>query len=216
MDKEAGEMKSPTELVAKTANNVRKISGDGEIRKPSNSPLHHNANASEEVDFRKLTGSPYHQHLGAGNSGENVKRTARQVTGSDRSFDNSPLHPHSQAKMGGVRVSGVPSSANERRVSSEGSRTPSATPGRNLPRQVTRGDDSSEQAVVPKFGDWDESDPSAAEGLTQVFELVREERRSGGRLPINSNEGSQSNGRKPFRSESSPKKCCGCFSFGRK
>ncbi|KAE9450711.1 hypothetical protein C3L33_17385, partial [Rhododendron williamsianum] len=33
--------------------------------------------------------------------------------------------------------------------------------------------------VVPKFGDWDESNPASAEGYTHMFEKVREEKQIG-------------------------------------
>lgn len=32
---------------------------------------------------------------------------------------------------------------------------------------------------MPKFGDWDEKDPSTGEGFTDIFEKVREEKQSG-------------------------------------
>ena len=34
-------------------------------------------------------------------------------------------------------------------------------------------------SAVPKFGDWDEKDPSTGEGFTDIFEKVREEKQSG-------------------------------------
>lgn len=43
--------------------------------------------------------------------------------------------------------------------------------------------------AVPKFGDWDETDPAAAEGYTQVFNRVREEKNSEtGKVPVMPNE----------------------------
>lgn len=38
-------------------------------------------------------------------------------------------------------------------------------------------------AAVPKFGAWDENNPASAEGFTHIFEKVREERQTGGRMP---------------------------------
>jgi hypothetical protein len=32
---------------------------------------------------------------------------------------------------------------------------------------------------VPKFGEWDEKDPSTGEGFTDIFDKVREEKQSG-------------------------------------
>ena len=34
-------------------------------------------------------------------------------------------------------------------------------------------------AAVPKFGDWDENNPSSADGYTHIFNKVREERQTG-------------------------------------
>ena len=51
--------------------------------------------------------------------------------------------------------------------------------------------------AVPKFGDWDETDPSAAEGYTQVFNLVREEKNSEtGKVPVKPTETSYSSTQK--------------------
>lgn len=47
--------------------------------------------------------------------------------------------------------------------------------------------------AVPKFGDWDETDPAAAEGYTQLFNLVREEKQSDtGKVPTMPSETSNS------------------------
>lgn len=59
--------------------------------------------------------------------------------------------------------------------------------------------------VVPKFGDWDESDPSAGEGYTHIFNKVREEKLSEtGKVPIVPTETSySSNGQKQHANSSS-------------
>ncbi|KAM7488926.1 hypothetical protein LguiB_026410 [Lonicera macranthoides] len=44
-----------------------------------------------------------------------------------------------------------------------------------------------EAPTVSKFGDWDESDPTSAEGFTQVFKMVTDEKNSAGKTPITSN-----------------------------
>jgi hypothetical protein len=36
------------------------------------------------------------------------------------------------------------------------------------------------QAAVPKFGDWDESDPSAGEGFTMIFTRAKDQKDAGG------------------------------------
>lgn len=39
-------------------------------------------------------------------------------------------------------------------------------------------------AAVPKFGEWDENNPESADGFTQIFNKVREERQIGaGKVP---------------------------------
>ncbi|KAL6978807.1 hypothetical protein U1Q18_020475 [Sarracenia purpurea var. burkii] len=44
-------------------------------------------------------------------------------------------------------------------------------------------------AAVPKFGEWDESNPSSADGFTHIFNKVREERHtSAGKSPGVGNE----------------------------
>lgn len=51
--------------------------------------------------------------------------------------------------------------------------------------------------AVPKFGDWDETDPAAAEGYTQVFNLVREEKNNEtGKVPVKPTETSYSSTQK--------------------
>ncbi|XP_050941960.1 RPM1-interacting protein 4-like isoform X3 [Cucumis melo] len=66
-------------------------------------------------------------------------------------------------------------------------------------------------ATVPRFGDWDESDPSSSENYTNIFTRVREERQTeDGSLPAGTNVSS-------IRSRSgaeNSKRCC-CFPWGK-
>ena len=56
--------------------------------------------------------------------------------------------------------------------------------------------------AVPKFGDWDESDPTSAEGYSQIFNKVREEKQSeAGKVPTMATETSYSNGQKQYRND---------------
>lgn len=50
--------------------------------------------------------------------------------------------------------------------------------------------------MVPKFGDWDESDPASAEGYTHMFEKVREEKQIGAAMAT---ESPYSNGQRQYR-----------------
>ncbi|KAL0340598.1 UNVERIFIED_CONTAM: RPM1-interacting protein 4 [Sesamum radiatum] len=166
---------------------------DGEMRRFTDSPLRH-----EMAGQRNSSNSPRHRH-GSSSAGDTPRRVGRQSVGSDRSVDHSPLHPHSQARAG--RTSGISSPSWERKATSEGSHglAPS-TPGRSRLRSVTRGDDSPDRSpAVPKFGDWDETNPASAEGYTHIFNRVREKKHSEtGKVPVVPTETSHSNGHKQY------------------
>ncbi|XP_042050583.1 RPM1-interacting protein 4-like [Salvia splendens] len=182
---------------------------DGEMRRLTDSPLRH-----ETAGRRNSSNSPHHRY-GGSSAGETPKRHARNSVGSDRSTDHSPLHPHSQARVGGRNI-GVSSPSWERKATSDGSLSLApTTPGRSRLRSVTRGDDSPDRGpAVPKFGDWDETDPAAAEGYTQVFNLVREEKNSEtGKVPVKPTETSYSSTQKEANDNA---KGCFCFSWTRR
>lgn len=40
-----------------------------------------------------------------------------------------------------------------------------------------------QDVAVPRFGEWDENDPASADGYTQLFNKVREERAGTGQAP---------------------------------
>nr|GEX31425.1 RPM1-interacting protein 4-like isoform X2 [Tanacetum cinerariifolium] len=123
-------------------------------------------------------------------SSTNPKRVSRQSVGSNHSFGNN--------------VS----------LSSEGSYgAASSTPGRSRLRQGTRGDETPDDGpVIPKFGDWDDNDPTSGERYTQVFNKVREDKHGGGgKSPMVTTENADFYGQ---RNESS--KGCGCFPWSRK
>eukprot|EP00257_Ricinus_communis_P025521 XP_025012935.1 RPM1-interacting protein 4 isoform X1 [Ricinus communis] len=81
-------------------------------------------------------------------------------------------------------------------------------------RSVNRGDDSSDHsAAVPKFGDWDETNPASADGYTHIFNKVREEKQGGpAKVPVQPTESSRSNGH--HGNENSKKQSCCCFPWG--
>uniref|UniRef100_A0A453MI16 RIN4 pathogenic type III effector avirulence factor Avr cleavage site domain-containing protein n=3 Tax=Triticinae TaxID=1648030 RepID=A0A453MI16_AEGTS len=88
------------------------------------------------------------------------------------SNERSPIHPRQQARL--ADKGGVSSPIADRRGSAP------TTPGRSKMRPTGRGDETPERgSAVPKFGDWDEKDPSTGEGFTDIFEKVREEKQSG-------------------------------------
>ncbi|KAF8113181.1 hypothetical protein N665_0054s0001 [Sinapis alba] len=113
----------------------------------------------EEVDpvrrSRERTRSREESELkqfGDGGGSSNEAANKRQGKASqNNSYDKSPLHKNSY----------------------DGT-------GRTKPKPNLRADESPEKVtVVPKFGDWDENNPSSADGYTHIFNKVREERSSG-------------------------------------
>ncbi|KAM0928554.1 hypothetical protein ACQ4PT_002548 [Festuca glaucescens] len=95
------------------------------------------------------------------------------------SNERSPMHPRHAARL--ANKGGGASPSGDRRGSTEGNRgNAPTTPGRSKMRPSGRGDETPERgSAVPKFGDWDEKDPSTGEGFTDIFEKVREEKQSG-------------------------------------
>ncbi|KAL6342763.1 hypothetical protein AAG906_016597 [Vitis piasezkii] len=141
---------------------------DGELRRPTDSPSRH-----ETVGHRAAADLNY-QRNGGVNSGD--KRSMRQSTGSDHSIDHSPLHPRYQAMVGG-KSSGVSSPSWQKRLSSEVSHGLGPSTQRSQLRPSTQGNRKPDDSTaVPKFGDWDERNPSSAEGYTHIFNKVHEEK----------------------------------------
>lgn len=133
----------------------------------------------EDGDFR--ANSPAHNepitHQRNGGRGSNPGRPARQSGGSDHSIAKSPLHPSSQAKISG-RVAASPVWEGKNSYDSS-----HGTPGRSFEsahatpgRHQMKHESPDRGAVVPKFGEWDDNDPQAAENYTEVFNKVREAR----------------------------------------
>lgn len=85
--------------------------------------------------------------------------------------------------------------------------------GKSRPKPTNlRADESPEKVtVVPKFGDWDENNPSSADGYTHIFNKVREERSSGANVSGSSRTPTHQSSRNPNNTSS----CC-CFGFGGK
>ncbi|XP_075096981.1 RPM1-interacting protein 4 isoform X1 [Nicotiana tabacum] len=192
-----------------TARHERRPSREEYLRRPTDSPM-----LNENTGRRTPMESPHHRYGGL-SGGATPKRASQQSGGPDRSIEHSPLHTHSQGRVGG-KGGAVSSPSWERKVSSEGSQglAPS-TPGRSRLRSVTKGDDMSDDSpAVPKFGDWDESDPASAEGYTQIFDKVREEKQTGAaKVPGTSTDTSYSNSQKRYGNDSG--KGCLCFPWGR-
>lgn len=139
---------------------------DSDLRQFANAPANHN-NLGRRTSY-DLTNQ---RHGGGGRgavSGDAHRRPARHSTGSEQSIEKSPLHRH-------ARATGRDSPSWEGKSSHEGSH---GTPGRS--RLKPRGDETPDHgAAVPKFGEWDETNPASADGFTHIFNKVREERQIG-------------------------------------
>lgn len=182
---------------------------DDNMKKHLDSPLDHQSRG--QVSFN----SPLHQRQGNNTTSNSSKRTIRNGAGSDCSIENSPLHPWQHPRTEAKTV--VPSSPLRERRGSSSPRGGSdgiapLTPGRSRQRSVPRGNETPDRgATVPKFGDWDESDPSSSENYTNIFTRVREERQTeDGSLPTGTN---VSRSRNSSGAENS-KRCC-CFPWGK-
>ncbi|CAA2956252.1 RPM1-interacting protein 4-like [Olea europaea var. sylvestris] len=148
--------------------------------------------------------------IGNGGTEESVPNTAHFD-----SIERSPLHPQSQARVG-RKGSAVSSPSLNRKGTFESSHgIESSTPGRSRLRSVTRGDETPDDTpTVPKFGDWDDTDPASAEAFSGIFARVREEKQSGGRVPVMPTETSYSNDQRRCGNENL--KGCWCFPWGKR
>jgi len=178
---------------------------DPVVRKPKDERC-----ADREDDLRRheaTAGKPYAESPNHKHSDHTNYNSAARKTGMER----SPLHPHHQARV--VNKGGVSSPSWERRGSSEGNRgNAPTTPGRSRMRPSGRGDETPERgSAVPKFGEWDEKDPSTGEGFTDIFNKVREEKQSGD-APVITNDAGYNRSNQGHKYESSG---CSCFSWFR-
>ncbi|KAL7116199.1 hypothetical protein ACP275_04G228300 [Erythranthe tilingii] len=135
---------------------VRPTDG-GDFRQFGNS-----STRSEKSGLQPVAESNYGGRGGA----QRPARSTRPSLGSEKSFENSPLHPSGRGGGGGPHL-----------VTREGTRsnTSSAhgTPARPRPRPA-RVDESPERSpAVPTFGGWNENNPESAENFTYIFEHVR-------------------------------------------
>ncbi|KAG4921690.1 hypothetical protein AAZX31_18G151400 [Glycine max] len=178
-------------------------SGKGSVRS-----IHELQMSREDGDPKQFTDSParhggsdsaYRGH-GVG-SADNRKRPSRQSTGSEHSIDRSPLHR--QAK-----TPGRDSPSWEGKNSYDSSH---GTPGRSRLRPPNRGDETPDKgAAVPKFGEWDESNPASADGYTHIFNKVREEKQVGaGHVPVTPNGRQYAARNQP--ADDKAQSCCFCW-----
>ncbi|GJZ46112.1 RNA-directed DNA polymerase, eukaryota, reverse transcriptase zinc-binding domain protein [Tanacetum coccineum] len=153
---------------------------DEPVRKPVVRPTHDRRPSREDNEYptpndntsrRTSGGGSAHQR---GGQGAGAGRQVKNSMGSDQSFDRSPLHPHYQAKVGGK---GSASPAWEGKNSYDSSH---GTPGRSR-MKPDKGDETPNRggAAVPRFGEWDEKNPSSGENYTHIFNKLHEERVTG-------------------------------------
>lgn len=102
-----------------------------DINRLTSSPLHY-----ENREQRTTSNSTHHHY------GDTHTRVPQQNIGYDRSIEQSPLHPQSQARVG-RKGSAVSSPSLNRKGTFESSHgIESSTPGRSRLRSVTRGDET--------------------------------------------------------------------------
>ncbi|KAK3000998.1 hypothetical protein RJ639_021471 [Escallonia herrerae] len=131
----------------------------------------------EDGEFRQSTESPArNENLGRGSTqqrrgghGSGSGRPARQSAGSEYSIERSPLHPQFQAKIA-EKGSGSPAGYGKNSYDNS-----HGTPGRSRMKPVESPDRG---AAVPRFGEWDENNPSSADNYTHIFNKVRQERQT--------------------------------------
>ncbi|XP_008802236.1 RPM1-interacting protein 4 isoform X1 [Phoenix dactylifera] len=187
----------------------RRASREDDYRQLTDSPLYHDA-----LPRKSTTDSPHHRYGDRPISGDPQKRAGRTSGGSDHihNIEHSPLHPHYQVKA--VNRGGASSPSWERKGSSEGSHGhTSNSAGRSRLKAGGRGDETPEKgSAVPKFGEWDENNPSSADGFTHIFNKVREEKQTGSaKVPVISNDIIYPNGHNQGGSHQSSS--CSCFGW---
>ncbi|CAL9078214.1 unnamed protein product [Musa textilis] len=94
------------------------------------------------------------------------QRTGRVCDGSDYRVDHSPTHPNYQMKISAYSSSEGSSGGNRAITLSSAGKL--RMTGVQYDEIVSKG------SAIPKFGDWDESDPSTADGYSRIFNSVRE------------------------------------------
>ncbi|KAK1355998.1 hypothetical protein POM88_049254 [Heracleum sosnowskyi] len=122
-------------------------------------------------------GSPHHNRGGRGPGSD---QPGRQNVGLVHSIDRSPLHPQLQAKRN-EKSGGSPAWESKRPNGIS-----NATPGRSRMKPVSTGVQYPEKsAAVPRFGEWDEENPSSGENYTHAFNQVHHEKISGSPMVSN-------------------------------
>ncbi|PKA47432.1 RPM1-interacting protein 4 [Apostasia shenzhenica] len=144
------------------------------------------------------------------------RRTTRTSGNHERSTEHSPLHHHHQARVAN-KVGGFSPSWEKKGSSEGGHGAAPSTAGRSRLRVGGRADESpDDSSAVPGIGQWDESNPSAADSFTGIFEKVREEKQtSATKVPMITDDRNYINSYYPGNGSNDPTGCF-CFKWGKK
>ncbi|KAI0523020.1 hypothetical protein KFK09_005410 [Dendrobium nobile] len=158
---------------------------------------------------KHVSGSP-NRHHDQGNLGHPLRKPNHSNGELEHSIERSPIHPHLSYRSSSKGA--VSSPSRERRSSSDKHGLAPNTPGRTKMKPNDRSDYSIDKgSAVPKFGEWDVSDPSSADSYSYIFNQVREEKHSGSTKISSISRESNSNGQKKKINSESTDVCCFCF-----
>ncbi|KAL0918716.1 hypothetical protein M5K25_010740 [Dendrobium thyrsiflorum] len=170
---------------------------------------------SESPPMHITSGTMFNPSGTKGSLRKNSASPQRRPTRTSGSHENraglDPLRHHHHHQR-------VANKVGEKKSSSEsGHVVVPSTPGRSQLKVSSRPDESSEEGiVVPKFGDWDESNPSSGEAFTDIFNKVQEERQtSATKVPMIIDDSFYLNSYHHETASSKPTKFC-CFNWGKK
>ncbi|KAJ0969188.1 hypothetical protein J5N97_022065 [Dioscorea zingiberensis] len=170
-------------------------------------PSHH--------DFRpqKPASHPFQRRCEDRKSGDHLQKPSRTSGGYDFGVDPSTFQHQHQGKSG--NKGGLSSSSSwEKSSSGEASRGfASNTPSMSKMWPVGRGNETNgKTSTLPKFGEWDECDPSSAEGYSQIFNKMKEEKQrqtTTAKVPVISHDPIDTDHSKKNANPKSMR--CGCF-----
>ncbi|XP_074581161.1 RPM1-interacting protein 4-like [Curcuma longa] len=119
----------------------------------------------DEVHIRREAN---HRHEDQKTSGNHRRMASRGSGSSNYKGIHSPLHPSHEMKNPHESWPSCSSS-----FASKSARRSRMTGVEDDNKQIKKG------SIVPKFGDWDVSNPSSADGFTVIFDKVRQEKQAG-------------------------------------
>lgn len=175
-------------------------------------------NGNQAVNYMSTEALPTHKHVSGspnrrhdqGNFGYPQRKPNQSNGEFEHSIEHSPLHPHLNYRLS--NKGGVSSPSRERRSSSDKHGLAPNTPGRTKMKPSDRVDYSLDKgSAVPKFGEWDVSDPASADSYSYIFNQVRAEKHSGSTNTSSISREPNSNRQKKKIDSESTDVCCFCF-----